>query len=252
MLHNHAGPDIIHLHEVATHGPRAPFNLRIASGERVALIGPDEATKAALFTLLSGDSGCQSGQALFKGMPMADWTAHELGLCRAVLTQRATADARRPASAMIALGRSGRRGDTRLAHIVLAAAQQAHAEHLLGRRYHTLTPDERARVQLARVFAQLWDVQHGLLVLDEPLADVAPELQRPLAEALERFVRTRAHTLIVALRDLSHALHYCDRLLVAAQHGISADMPADGHALQAIERITARRDGMHDTLAWAA
>jgi iron complex transport system ATP-binding protein len=118
----------------------------------------------------------------------------------------------------------------------MQAAQMACAEHLLGRTFNTLSGGEQARIHLARVFAQLWDANHGLILVDEPVAALDPGLQYQLLDTIDRFARERNHAVLAVLHDINHALDF-DRLLLVEQGRIILDCPADHHALGDLERL---------------
>jgi iron complex transport system ATP-binding protein len=100
-----------------------------------------------------------------------------------------------------------------------------------------LSGGEQARVQLARVFAQLWDAHGALLLVDEPLAALDPGLQLDLMDAMQRFARERGHALVAVLHDINQALGSFGRLWLMSQGRLQADLPADAHAVPALEWI---------------
>jgi iron complex transport system ATP-binding protein len=120
--------------------------------------------------------------------------------------------------------------------IVMQAAQMACAEHLLGRTFNTLSGGEQARVHLARVFAQLWDANDGLILVDEPVAALDPGLQYQLLSTIDRFASKRNHAVLAVLHDINHALDF-ERLLLVEQGRIIQDCPADYRALVDLERL---------------
>jgi iron complex transport system ATP-binding protein len=142
-----------------------------------------------------------------------------------------------PVELVVGLGRIAREPDPHQAQTVASALQAACAGHLVGRRFDTLSGGEQARVQLARVLAQLWDVRDGLLLVDEPLAALDPGLQFELMDALRDFARTRGHALVAVLHDLNQALASFDRLWLVQDGQLVADLPADRSALAPLERL---------------
>jgi iron complex transport system ATP-binding protein len=94
------------------------------------------------------------------------------------------------------------------------------ASHLALRLVTTLSGGERARVQLARALAQVWEREHGprYLLLDEPTASLDLAHQQ-LALDLARARADRDRLGVVAvLHDLNLAARYADRV-VLLKHG---------------------------------
>ncbi len=83
----------------------------------------------------------------------------------------------------------------------------------VGDRGTTLSGGERQRLGLARVFLR----DHEVLVLDEPLANVDPELEASIMQALAEH-RSDASTLLIAHRISS--LAHADRIIVLGSEGV--------------------------------
>lgn len=217
------------------HGQRfGPFELSLAAGERVALLGPSGAGKSTLLGLLAGELAPTRGQVLLDGRPLAGMPAQQRARRRAVLPQSHQLAFGLPVDLVVSLGRwSGGDGD----RWVPQALAWAHASHLQGRRYDQLSGGEQARVQLARVLAQLADVERGLLLVDEPLSALDPGLQLELLDTLASFCCERGHGLVAVLHDIQQALQGFDRLLLLRRGLLQADLPADTSALPALESL---------------
>jgi iron complex transport system ATP-binding protein len=142
-----------------------------------------------------------------------------------------------PVRLVIELGRLGRASHDGLHKIVNQAAALARADHLLSRTTRNLSGGELARVHLARVFAQFWDMRDGLLLVDEPLAAFDPGLQVELFEQLTTFSRMRNHALVAVLHDVQLALQGFERLLMIKHGKLFADCPASLEALPHLERL---------------
>lgn len=220
-------------------GPQyfGPFNLCIAAGERIAILGPSGAGKSTLLKLMARELCPLSGQLQFDGQPLAQWSLGELALRRAVLPQASNVAFGLLSELVIGLGRVARLADPQLENIVVQAAALAHATHLLGRRLDTMSGGEQARVQLARIFAQMWDSENGLILVDEPLAALDPGLQFDLLESLDSFARTRGHAVVAILHDINHALLGFDRLLLVRSGQLTDDIASNAHALPALEKL---------------
>jgi len=142
-----------------------------------------------------------------------------------------------PVELVVALGRLAREPDPAQPAVVAEALAAAQATHLAGRRFDTLSGGEQARVQLARVFAQLWDAHGALLLVDEPLAALDPGLQWGLMQALQHFARERRHALVAVLHDINQALAGFDRLWLLQQGRFIADLPPEARSVPALERL---------------
>lgn len=220
---------------LARHGQRfGAFDLRVDPGERVALLGPSGAGKSTLLRLMSGDIAPSTGRVLLDGQPIAAMDPLQRARRRAVLPQSHQIAFGLPVELVVSLGRWARGDEDRWTPQALAWAS---AGHLLGRRYDQLSGGEQARVQLARVLAQLADVERGLLLVDEPLASLDPGLQLELLDTLTRFCRERGHALVAVLHDIQQALNGFERLLLVRRGQLLADVPADAAALPALETL---------------
>lgn len=214
-----------------------PFQLQLRAGERVAILGPSGAGKSTLLRLLAGELKPGEGGLVWQGRPLADWPAAQLARARAVLPQAHGVAFGMAVELVVALGRLAREPDPGQAGIVRQALQAAQAAHLAGRRFDTLSGGEQARVQLARVLAQLWDCEGGLLLVDEPLAALDPGLQFELLETLEHCTRERGHALVAVLHDINQALAHFDRLWLLRCGQVLADVGADRRALPLLEDL---------------
>jgi iron complex transport system ATP-binding protein len=211
-----------------------PFSMRVRCGERIAILGPSGAGKSTLLKLLAAERAVVEGQALFDGSPLQASSAARLAERRAVLPQAHGVAFGMPVNLVVALGRFARGAhslDVQGPRIVAKALALAEAAHLSGRRFDTLSGGEQARVQIARVMAQLWDVQDGLLLVDEPLAALDPGLQLELLDALTRFTQERGHALIAIVHDINQALAGFERLWLLREGALVADLCADRAAV---------------------
>jgi len=214
-----------------------PFNLRIEHGERIAVLGPSGAGKSTLLKLLSGELRASSGHIQFMERPYQAWSFAQLSQHRAVLPQSSGLAFNLDTQLVIGLGRVAVQEDGKLSDITTQAANLACAQHLLHRRFDTLSGGEQARVQLARIFAQLWDRQHGLILVDEPLAALDPGLQLELLENLDRFATERGHSVVSILHDINHAMTNADRLLMLKNGTLINDVWCSEDVVPALENL---------------
>lgn len=214
-----------------------PFNLRLQAGERVAILGPSGAGKSSLLRAIAREHSLHSGCITLDGRPLGDWTAPALARRRAVLPQTSGVAFGLPVELVVSLGRVSRDADANQRRIVREALRWAHADHLAQRRFDSLSGGEQARVQLARVFAQLWDAEAGLLLVDEPLAALDPGLTLELMAAMHGFAAERGHALVAVLHDLNLALNHFERLWLISAGRVLADCDAVPAALPLLEQL---------------
>lgn len=214
-----------------------PFDLALEARERVAILGPSGAGKSTLLKLMAGERSAHSGSVRLDGRPLQAWRTAALAQRRAMLPQSHSVAFGMPVELIVSLGRIAREPDPHRMTAVGQSLEAARASHLAGRRFDTLSGGEQARVQLARVFAQLWDVEGALLLVDEPLAALDPGLQFDLMAALQDFASRRGHALVAVLHDLNQALASFDRLWLVSDGRLQADLRSDADAVPALERL---------------
>ena len=214
-----------------------PFSIDIAAGERIAILGPSGAGKSTLLRLMSGEYVTEAGELSLDEKPVRSFAPASLSHRLAVLPQSYPNTFDMPVRLVIELGRLGRVSLDGLHKIVNQAAALARADHLLSRTTRNLSGGELARVHLARVFAQFWDVRNGLLLVDEPLAAFDPGLQLELFERLTTFSRMRNHALVAVLHDVQLALQGFERLLMIEHGQLFADCPASIAAVPQLGRL---------------
>lgn len=213
------------------------FKLQIATGERLAILGPSGAGKTTLLRLMALDLNPAKGEVRFKGRLGHGWSIAELSQQRAVMPQNCQVAFGLEVKLVIALGRVARKHDPLISEIIVHAARLARADHLLTRRCDTLSGGEYARVHLARVFAQLWDVRQGLILVDEPLAALDLGLQEHILQALDAFATERQHALVAVLHDVNQALRAFDRLLLIKEGQLFADVASNRQAVPVLEAL---------------
>ena len=193
-------------------------SLTVEQGEVVALMGPNGAGKSTLLATMAGDVRPDRGTVRLNGRPLADWSALQQARQRAVLPQQQDVGFAFTAAEIVLLGRSphdgGRPGATDRA-IAAEAMRRTGALALADRRFPTLSGGERARVMLARAFAQvLQPATTGApraLLLDEPTAALDIAHQHLVFDAV-RALAADGVAVVVVLHDPNLAAGFADRV----------------------------------------
>jgi ATP-binding cassette subfamily B protein len=217
------------------------FTLRIAPGERVALVGPTGAGKSTFVKLIQRLYDVDGGQILVDGQDIAQVSQGSLRRAIAVVPQD-PALFHRSLSENIAYARPDATQDE-----VELAAKRARAHDfilrlpqgyktLVGERGVKLSGGERQRVAIARAFL----ADAPILVLDEATSSLDVETERQVQAAMEELMVGR--TTIVIAHRLS-TIRGADRILVfedgrIVEEGQHADLVKRGGAYARLHAVT--------------
>ena len=203
-------------------------------GEVLALLGPNGAGKTSLLRLLSNELEPTSGTLRINDKPVSSYRPQELARMRGYLPQTASLSFGFRVVEVVELGRLPHpmeAGSSSSMNIVYQAMEYTGILHLAERNYTTLSGGEKQRVQLARVFAQIWEAPSSgkrVLLLDEPVAALDLMHQHTVLSTAAEFAR-KGTAVILVLHDLNMAAMYSDKALLlkggeVVDYGVSADV----------------------------
>jgi len=217
------------------------FSLRIAPGERVALVGATGAGKSTFVKLVQRLYDLQGGRILIDGQDIADIAQGSLRAAIAVVPQD-PALFHRTIAENIAYARPDATADE-----VKQAARRARAhdfierlpkgyDTLVGERGVKLSGGERQRVAIARAFL----ADAPILVFDEATSSLDVETEREVQAAMEELMVGR--TTIVIAHRLS-TIRGADRILVfengrVVEEGRHVELRAKGGAYERLAALT--------------
>ena len=194
--------------------------LRLAPGEVGAILGPNGAGKSTLLSVLSGLRAPDTGRVTLNGLAVTPATLHQLARHRAVLPQETAVAFDFRVQDVVELGRYPHhlQPSPHEAAIVRAAMQATGVADMADRSVSSLSGGERARAQLARVMAQIWeplaDGAPRWLLLDEPTAALDLRHQHETLGTVQRWAREQGVGVLAVLHDPNLALRYADRAWV--------------------------------------
>jgi ATP-binding cassette subfamily B protein len=221
------------------------FTLRVAPGERLALVGPTGSGKSTFVKLIQRLYDLQGGRIVIDGQDIAGVTQGSLRRAIALVPQD-PALFHRTIAENIAYARPGATGE----EIALAARRaRAHDfiealpkgyETLVGERGVKLSGGERQRVAIARAFL----ADAPILVLDEATSSLDVETEATVQAATEELMVGR--TTIVIAHRLS-TIRHADRILVfeggrVIEEGRHADLVARRGAYARLHAVTMGSD----------
>ena len=196
-----------------------PISAQISQAEAIAILGPSGAGKSTLLKLISGELPVSLGRIYINAKTISSWSLSELSQVRAVLPQSYEISFDLSVNLVVSLGRLFENDAQSIQSIVDKSLVLAQAIHLKNRSYQTLSGGEKARVQLARVFCQLWHSRSGLLIMDEPVASLDLGLQRDILKSAKEFCAQRDHAMLVVLHDMNQAIEYFDQIWTINREG---------------------------------
>ncbi len=188
------------------------FNLRVAPGERVALVGPSGAGKSTVFRLLLRFYDPTEGAVKVDGVNLREADPAEVRRRMALVAQESPLFSGSPAENI----RFGREGATEAEIRAVAKAAQADGfiealpegyDTPLGERARSLSGGQRQRLAIARALVR----EAPILLLDEATSALDAENERLVQQALDQAMD--GHTTLVIAHRLATVLK-ADRIVV--------------------------------------
>ncbi|MFL9865640.1 heme ABC transporter ATP-binding protein [Paraburkholderia fungorum] len=245
---------LITSHLSITRGNRSilrDLSLTIEPGRLTTLLGCNGAGKSTLLKALAGEfhghasggGAQQSGSTTLNGALLADISPRHLARLRAVLPQASNPVFPFSVEEIVLLGRYPHAANGAVSRedrrIVAEALTLAGAGPLAGREITTLSGGELARVQFARVLAQIWprsslhsgmagqtddmpDEAPRYLLLDEPTAALDLAHQHRLLETVKALTRRWHIGALAIVHDPNLAARYADAIALLADGTIIA------------------------------
>jgi cobalt/nickel transport system ATP-binding protein len=192
-------------------------DLRIATGEAVAVVGANGAGKSTLLLHLNGLLIPGSGEVRVDGVPVTRATLPQVRRRVGFVFQDADDQLFMPTvQDDVAFGPSNQGlSAPEVQARVRAALESVGAAHLAARAPYRLSGGEKRAVAIAGVLA----MEPSILVLDEPSSGLDAAARRRLIDLLRTFPQTR----VIATHDLDMVLEVCQRVLLIHDGKVEAD-----------------------------
>lgn len=182
------------------------LNMELEAGKIHGLIGNNGAGKSTLLRCISGEIPCNQGHIELLGRDLNQWQALDKARHLALLPQQAQLNFPFTVAGVVSLGRIPHTtGNRRDREIVAEAMSAMDVSGLHKRLYTQLSGGEKQRVQLARIFAQVWtaaEFEQRLLLLDEPTSGLDLGHQQLLTTQLRKMAH-RGCAIVLVLHDFN-------------------------------------------------
>jgi sn-glycerol 3-phosphate transport system ATP-binding protein/multiple sugar transport system ATP-binding protein len=185
------------------------FDLHVRDGEAVCILGPSGSGKTTVLRLAAGLDPVTAGRIWIGRDEVTDRPAAARQV--SMVFQSYALFPHLDVSENIGFGLAVRKEPKPVIRDkVTAAAELVGCRELLGRRPHQLSGGERQRVALARALVR----RPKILLLDEPLSNLDPQLRADMRAELKRLHRTVGTTMLHVTHDQHEALTIGDRVAV--------------------------------------
>jgi phosphonate transport system ATP-binding protein len=212
------------------------FSLSVGAGERVAVVGPSGCGKTTLFRAVSGFVPVEPGHLFVDGVDVGSVRGRTLRHIRrriAVIPQKHDLIDRLAVYQNVMAGALGRWSGLRALRFFLypsrgeLAEAQAALERVsmapeLRRRTEQLSGGQQQRVAIARALVQ----KPSLLLADEPVASLDPDLSHQILTLLCGLAASHGMALLCALHQPDLAERYFDRVIDLSGGDVVAMNPA--------------------------
>lgn len=182
------------------------IHLHVRPGECFALLGPTGAGKTLLLETIAGFAQAHAGRVFLAGRDISDLAPEKRGL--GLVYQDTSLFPHLSVAGNIGYGlRYAGLDRAQARRRVAGLAELLEIGHLLKRRPANLSGGEKKRVALARALA----VRPGILLLDEPLTGLDPNLRQEARRMLARLHRETKATFLLVTHDFSEAAFLAGR-----------------------------------------
>ncbi len=207
-------PHVLELKELskqyATHLAVDGVSLTVGVGEFFSLVGPSGCGKTTTLRLIGGFEQATSGDILLDGQPVSQLPPYRRNV--STVFQNYALFPHLSVARNVGFGLERRPGHSAadVRRRVSEALALVQLEEKAERRPHQLSGGERQRVALARSLV----LEPKLLLLDEPLSALDPNLRKQMRSELKALQRRTGIAFLFVTHDQEEALSLSDRLAV--------------------------------------
>jgi ABC-type cobalamin/Fe3+-siderophores transport system ATPase subunit len=206
-------------------------SLRVSPGDMTAIVGANGAGKSSLLRALNGAIQPSSGEILLHGKPLTSFTRRAIGRHIAVVTQEALLAFPVSVLEYVLGGRYAWAGpgawgweSERDLEIAFEVLRQTELENFSSRRMNELSGGERQRAVLARALA----TEAGVLLLDEPTANLDLAHQASMLQLVRAHCDEGATSAVIVTHDINLAAEFANHVVLLKNgHLVAAGNPRE-------------------------
>lgn len=227
-------------HEALKH-----ISLQAEAGEIIAIIGRSGAGKSTLLRCINGMQPATRGRIVLDGDEISAMNERALRRARSSIGfvwQEFNLVERLPVMTNVLTGRLGHNNpfasffgyfNPEHREIALKSLSRVNMMHRARNRADKLSGGEKQRVSIARAIAQ----EPKILLADEPVASLDPELSMQVLGDLARVAREVGVLTLINIHQVEFAVQFCDRIIGIAQGEVEYDGAPDGLTGPVLDRI---------------
>ncbi|KGB80553.1 MAG: ABC transporter ATP-binding protein [Pseudomonadota bacterium] len=187
------------------------MSLVVEDGEMLALLGPSGCGKSTTLFAIAGIYRADGGRVLFGDRDVSNLPAQRrnVGVVFQNYALYPHMSVEENIGFPLTVGRR-RRDKAEVARAVREIAELIHIEQLLARKPSQLSGGQQQRVALARALVR----RPGILLLDEPLANLDARLRLEMRSEIRRIQLETGITAILVTHDQVEAMSMCDRVAI--------------------------------------
>lgn len=195
------------------------LDLALPQGQFCVVLGPSGSGKSSLLRLVNGLARATAGRIVLDGQTLRDDDLRRRGQCMATIHQSIDLVPRLSVLDNVLTGSLARLPLWRALAGAFGARLQRRAcqllqevgldERQLYRRASELSGGQQQRVGIARAFMS----QPAIVLADEPVASLDPEISRGVLALLRRAASTHGATVLCSLHQVDLAREFADRVV---------------------------------------
>lgn len=184
------------------------LTLSLNRGEFFSLVGPSGCGKTTTLRMVAGFEEPNSGEILLDGKPIRHLAPYERDVTTVFQNYALFPHLSVAANIAFGLERRGSLGKTAIRQKIAAMVELLQLEGKENRLPQQLSGGEKQRVALARALV----MEPSVLLLDEPLSALDPQLRKHVRSELKSLQRKLGITFLFITHDQEEALHMSDRI----------------------------------------